>query len=187
MATETEVNEILAHPFDREWTIQGFGMLRTYLDDAEVHRLHIWDVDAAVPEVSVIHDHPWDFDSQIYRGFVTNQRYELGRGGERVRVGRIKTGEGGGLIGGKIERGRLHHIEPEYLGPGDSYHMDAPELHESIPSRGAVTVISRRFHTARDDQFATVCWRSGDWVSAEPRPATLAEVAHFVGLARTVA
>lgn len=187
MTTETLVNEILAHPFDRVWTIQGFGMLRTYIDDAEVHRLHIWDVDAAVPEVSVIHDHPWDFDSHIYRGEVINQRYALGGlTGDVVNVARIKTGEGGGVV----ERQPLDLLRPipaERYYPGDRYHMDAPELHESIPSRGAVTVISRRFHTTRDDQFATVCWRSGDWVSAEPRPATRAEVAHFVALAREAA
>lgn len=182
---ESVIDAILADPFDREWSIQGFGMLRTYLDIYEVHRLHIWDVDAAVPDVSVIHDHPWDFDSRIYRGAVTNQRYLLDAvGGEIVQTSRIKTGEGGGLIGTPAREAMLGAFAPEVYGPGDCYHMDAPELHESIPTRGAVTVISRKFHTNREDQFATVCWRTGDWVSAEPRPATRAEIEHFVALAK---
>lgn len=188
MTTERLVNEILTHPFDRVWTIQGFGMLRTYIDDAEVHRLHIWDAETAVDDVSVIHDHPWDFDSRIYRGQVTNQRYLLDADrGDTVLTSRIRTGEGGGLIGTPVRTALLDALPLELYGPGESYHMDAPELHESIPSRGAVTVISRRFHTARDDQYATVCWRAGDWVSAEPRQATRAEVEHFVALAREAA
>lgn len=181
----SRVAEVLRSPLDYKWTIQGFGMLRTYLDPAEVHRLHIWGPDSAVPDVSVIHDHPWDFDSRIYRGSVTNQRYLLDAPtGEAVTTARIKTGEGGGLVGTSSRRAVLAELPTEFYFPGDSYHMDAPELHESIPSPGAVTIISRRFYTARDDQFATVCWRGSDWVSAEPRPATQAEITHFVGLAR---
>lgn len=182
--TESQISEILAHPHDRKWTIQGFGMLRTYLDEHEVERLHIWDTETAVPEVSVIHDHPWDFTSRIVRGSVTNQRYLLDVGdGDPVTVGRIKTGEGGGLLDMQPRPGWLAARPAEVYLPGDTYQMDAPELHESIPSSGAVTVISRRFYTARDDQFATVCWRTGDWVSAEPRPATRIEIEHFVALA----
>lgn len=186
MPTDSLINDILDNPFALTWTIQGFGMLRAYLDSAEVHRLHIWDTETAVPEVSVIHDHPWDFNSRIHRGTVINQRYLLDAGGafvQPIQTAKIKTGEGGGIVSG-VRTALLAELPFETYLPGDTYHMDAPELHESIPSRGAVTVISRKFHTTRDDQFATVCWRSGDWVSAEPRLATRAEVEHFVYLAR---
>lgn len=183
--TERAVKRVLADPFAYKWTVQGFGMLRTYLDHEEVHRLHIWDVDTAVPEVSVIHDHPWDFTSRIFAGLVKNQRYLLDREyGDTVRTGRIKTGEGGGLVAdGTIRDAQLYALPREQYGPGDWYRMDRPELHESIPTRGAVTIISRQFHTARDDQFATVCWAAGtEWVTAEPRPATKEEIMHFIGL-----
>jgi hypothetical protein len=105
-----------------------------------------------------------------------------GHCGAVVNVARIKTGEGGGIFE-RRPLGLLAPAEPELIGPGEQYHMDAPELHESIPSRGCVSVISRKFYTTREDQFATVCWREGDWISAEPRPATRAEIEHFVSLA----
>jgi hypothetical protein len=49
MTTQASVLQILANPFDYKWTIQGFGMLRTYLDSEHSERLHIWDPDIAVP------------------------------------------------------------------------------------------------------------------------------------------
>jgi len=186
--TESTVRKVLQHPYDYRWTVQGFGMMRTYLDPDEVHRLHIWDTNCAVPDVSVIHDHPWDFDSRIYSGTVINQRYRFadevdGLDTAPMRIGRIKTGEGGGLDPASVHDTWLAVPEAEEYLPGDSYHMDRPELHESIPSPGAVTIISRKFYTARDDQFATVCWAAGaEWVTAEPRPATREEIEHFIKL-----
>lgn len=183
MTTESKIKEILTDPFDYVWTLQGFGMLRTYLDNDEVERLHIWDTNSAVPDVSVIHDHPWDFTSRIISGRLTNQRYVFDpEDGEEVSVAFIKTGEGGGL---RTEPYKIHVIslEPEHYVPGDLYGQLAAEVHESIPSNGTVTLIERKFYGPRDDQVATVCWRTGDWVSAEPRPATHYEILHFTGLA----
>lgn len=183
--TESQINEILAHPFDHEWSIQGFGMLRAYLDDEHIERLHIWDLEAAVDEVSTIHDHPWDFTSRIVRGHLVNQRYKLdapeGLGGEWCKTAKIRCGEGGGML----SEPRATFVRPqphERYKPGESYAMEAPEFHESFPARGTVTVIARSFHADRD--VATVCWsRRGEWVSAEPRPATRAEIEHFTLLA----
>ena len=180
--TESKINEVLAHPLDYEWSIQGFGMLRTYLDDEHVHRLHIWDVDAAVQDVSTIHDHPWDFTSRIVGGAIRNQRFVI-HGSDAAPEfwrARIRCGEGGHMLT-EPERVRICSEGVEQYVRGQSYSMLAPELHESFPSRGAVTVISRSFHADRDT--ATVCWRSGDWVTAEPRPATRAEIEHFAALA----
>lgn len=185
--TESAVNEILAHPFDRDWTIQGFGMLRTYLDDERVGRLHIWDADQAVDDVSTIHDHPWDFTSRIVRGSIRNERFlnheQLSNtmcSAPEMWSAKIRCGEGGGILT-DAQRVRICSKGVERYDTGESYSMEAPELHESFPSRGAVTIIERSFHADRD--IATVCWRSGEWVSAEPRPATRAEIEHFVGLA----
>lgn len=184
MSTEARVRDILAHPFDREWSIQGFGMLRTYLDDEHAGRLHIWDVSEAVEDVSTIHDHPWDFTSRIVRGRIRNQRYALHETGESdtgkpFTSAKIRCGEGGGLVSDPRPV-QICSLGVEVYGPGDTYSMLAPELHESFPDCGAVTVIERSFHADRD--IATVCWRTGDWVSAEPRPATRAEVEHFISL-----
>lgn len=184
MTTESQINGILAHPFDREWSIQGFGMLRTYLDDEHTERLHIWDVDTAVEDVSTIHDHPWDFTSRIVRGEIRNQRFVMhdpASGHPEFFSARIRCGEGGGLVS-EPARVTICSQGVERYEAGGTYSMLAPELHESFPSQGAVTVISRSFHADRD--IATVCWRTGDWISAEPRLATRSEVEHFIGLAR---
>lgn len=185
---ESMVRAVLASPLDYNWTLQGFGMLRTYLDAQEVHRLHIWDQNMAVDGVSVIHDHPWDFDSRIYFGSVWNQRYKVDWGeplpGNFYNIAQIKTGEGGGIVPESITVTRLNPSPREDIGPGESYHMDAPEIHESIPEVGTVSVISRRFSVPRDNQFATVCWQGPSWVSAEPRPATEEEILHFVSMAK---
>lgn len=183
-ATDRQINDILAHPFDRDWSIQGLGMLRTYLDDERVERLHIWDTDQAVGDVSTIHDHPWDFTSRVVRGRIRNQRFVAHGNGSAPEffMAQIVCGEGGGLIG-EPWRARICSEGVESYSTGEGYSMEAPELHESFPDRGAVTVITRKFHADKD--IATVCWRTGEWVSAEPRPATRAEIEHFVSVARS--
>lgn len=183
--TESLIDDILDNPFDREWSIQGFGMLRTYLDDERVGRLHIWDQEQAIEDVSTVHDHPWDFTSRIVRGYVKNVKFRfLGDrhlGGGHMRVAKIRCGEGGGITE-DLGRQRIGMDRTDIFGPGDAYSMFAPELHETFTSPGAVTVIERSFHADRD--IATVCWREGEWVSAEPRPATRHEIEHFVRLAK---
>lgn len=76
-ALRASVKSILQEsPWNRDWTVQGFGMLRCYLDSDKRFRLNIWDDRLAVPHVSVIHDHPWSFDSWIINGIFHNQRFE---------------------------------------------------------------------------------------------------------------
>lgn len=181
MSTESQINDILAHPLDHEWTLQGFGMLRMYLDPGQVERLHIWDTGMAVADVSTIHDHPWDFTSRIVRGSLVNERFVIDDRtiGMAMSMAKIKTGEGGGLIGAP-EPVRLVSRKQETYHAGDTYSQLAPEFHESLPAPGTVTVITRSFHADRDT--ATVCWREGDWVSAEPRPATREEIEHFISI-----
>lgn len=182
MTTEREVREILCNPFDRKWTLQGFGMLRTYLDDDEVGRLHIWDVDEmSVPDVSTIHNHPWDFASRIVSGHLDNQRYVVvpTTDGEYTAAD-LRTGEGGGLAAAPYQVQVVPH-EIECYSPGETYSQEAFEYHESLPKWGTVTVIERKFTRPRD--YATVCWSTPTWVSAEPRLATQAEIVHFTELA----
>lgn len=187
MITETKIDDILAHPFDHEWSIQGFGMLRTYLDDEHVGRLHIWDASSATVDVSTIHDHPWDFTSRIVRGYLSNRRYRLMPegcgpvGGGYVRAAKIRCGEGGGIVE-DLGRARIGLQTVETFGPEETYSMLAPELHESYPVPGTVSIIERTFHAEKD--IATVCWLEGEWVSAEPRPATREEIARFINLTR---
>lgn len=179
---ENSVRNLLDHPYDRPWSIQGFGMLRTYLDDKQVRRLHIWDPESAVTEVSSIHDHPWDFTSEIISGQITNVLYLEDQYGIPHWSARIRCGEGGGLIEEPDMVG-LYQKSPTTYIAGMGYSQHAEELHESIPAPGTVSVITRHFRPGNRD-IARVLWRSGEWVSAEPRPATEAEITHFTALAR---
>jgi hypothetical protein len=168
----------------REWSVQGFGFLRTYFGPADApkkYRLNLWDKRFKVPNVSTIHDHPWAFRSLIAAGQFANLRYTSHIPGLRETPTHtfttIKTGEGGGL-----EQSRWCHCalvpKPlEYYKPGDTYEQRADEIHETLYLDGAVTLNER----TGDTEHARVFWDYGtDWVDAMPRPATRAEVSDAV-------
>jgi hypothetical protein len=186
--TASQVLFLLKHPFNLEWSIQGFGMLRAYLASDQIYRLHIWDTEQmSVEDVSTVHDHPWDLDSRIISGTLVNQRYVKAEytdapHSEVWNAVLIRTGEGGHPLVDKPERWRLNAEPYEVYEPGERYHQDAPEIHESLPTRGCVTVVKRTFSRQRD--IATSLYRNTpEWVSAEPRPATMEEIYHFTNLA----
>lgn len=180
--TETQVREILAHPESHEWTIQGFGMLRTWLDPEGNNRLHIWDIETAYENTpSTVHTHPWDFQSRIYFGHLQNQRYTRDEYGNPYKWAEILTGRGGGLISGENTI-TLSADNPEEYEPGGKYFQYAEEIHESYPAAGTVTVIQRRF---LHNRHATVFWSANsEWATAEPRLATETEVRHFLSLVK---
>jgi len=75
--TRDDVHAILLGWRSYEWQVQGFGMLRTYLDGPGEPRLQIWDQRLATWSNNAIHDHPWAFTSTILAGTLFNQRYEI--------------------------------------------------------------------------------------------------------------
>lgn len=186
-AMRAMVRNILESPLirkrsgDLDWTVQGFGMLRTYLDKDKRFRLNIWDVALSVPNVSLIHDHPWSFDSWIINGKIRNQRFYVVHGDDRrfeyadpYDYAVIKTGEGGGPDG---ERGTVYlwPEQIEQLHTGDKYHQDPKEIHLSAFEDGAVTLNDRT--RVGDGEHARVFWPHGEqWVDAMPRRATEMEV-----------
>jgi hypothetical protein len=128
-----------------------------------------------------VHDHPWDLRSRIISGTLRNQRFLPNAAGDLWNAVTIKTGEGGGPIDEPLPL-RLRPEPLEMYVPGDTYSQEAPEIHESIPEPGTVTLVTRTFSRQRD--IAMSCYKPGsEWVSAEPRPATPSEVLHFTGLA----
>lgn len=170
------VKAILRHPLSFEWSLQGFGMLRLYLDERV--RLHVWCRELAWAKSSVIHDHPWDFDSAVISGGLVNVTYSLRRADREKshELVRIRCGEGGCRLS-EPERVLLHPYRMAGLGPGDGYRMRAEELHQTEYEDGAVTLCVRSFRPDRDRDEALVCYPIGDsWTSAEPRPATDEEV-----------
>lgn len=95
---------ILSHAHMYKWTLQGFGMLRLNIagfGDID-YRLNVWNAAYRVKNVSLIHDHPWDFTSMVLSGMLNNIRYNVHNepcpsSREHV-VATIKPGPGGGVL-----------------------------------------------------------------------------------------
>lgn len=177
-ATKLLVRDVLLNWDRREWTLQGFGMLRTYLDDERAYRLHIWSEEDAVEDVSQMHTHPWDFESLVIAGRLVDEAFiEMARegcGSVPYLRQRILCGEGGGLLG-EAEPVQILSLGTKAMGEGHSYAHKARDIHISRPVDGTVTLLQRTF--GADVDHASVYWPEGkQWVSAEPRAATEAEV-----------
>jgi hypothetical protein len=155
------------------WEVQGFGMLRCYLDTKEV-RLHIWDYNLRTPSVSTIHTHPWDFTSLVLRGTQTNILYSRDPAGKLYNYSQIKCGMDAHATSEEktqrlLERSVIHYTVGEY------YQEQAHEIHESLPAHHTITLVER--HPMADPDHALVYWPHGtSWVDAKPREATRPEV-----------
>lgn len=180
------LEESVKRPDLREWTLQGFGMLRTYLP-GDV-RLHVWCPDLAVPGVSAVHDHPWRFSSFVIAGIVENVRYEIqgnrhdsdgvaaqAAGWRPYMMRHIRPGEGLQVLGND-EPVWLRRLGFERVRAGAWYFQEPDAIHESRPADGTVTLIQRQ---RVGDDVARTFYREGEpWVSGEPRRATDAEIVH---------
>lgn len=171
VALRTAIKALLISPFTVPWTIQGFGMMRTYLPyapNAKRFRLNVWDARLAVPEVSMMHDHPWDFTSWVINGKFQNVRFvEDHFNGDEYKYMTIMCGECGGAKSEALSI-RLRALPAESYGAGSIYHQDASEVHVSGYDDGTVTLNDR----VGDTEHARVFWPAGlEWVDAKPRPA----------------
>jgi hypothetical protein len=171
--TKLLVKAILEHAEHFNWTLQGFGMLRLYL--SKNLRLHVWTNVGKVPNVSTVHDHPWHFKSTVVAGQISNRLYKVVTGLPAThQFMTIKCGEGGCAMS-EPEYIRLESDGTYHLHEGQSYAESKDQIHESVPAIGTVTLVERIF--SGDPDLARVFWPIGEkWVSAEPRPATVAEV-----------
>jgi hypothetical protein len=165
--------DILTNPLARDWTVQGLGMMRTYLSKEQ--RLHIWHSALQTPDASAVHDHPWNFTSKILLGKVNQHRYIRDNAfGTPWQEQLIVCGEGGGVVG-LPSVVRLRKAAKEVYSEGDVYRQEAHELHASFPADNTVTVITREYK--EDLDHACVFFPLGvNFVSAEPRPASKAEI-----------
>lgn len=193
------VLSVLRNWLSYSWSLQGFGMLRTYI--TRELRLHIWNSRFAVKDVSTIHDHPWHFESTVVSGRLVNTRYrvhpcthsdaQVQALGIRVPFikERIVCGPGGGAeknmdmtVNGT--RVWLIPLEPETYEVGDTYRQQADEVHHTWFEDGTVTIVHREF--LADAEHANVFYKADSkWVSAEPRDATPDEVSAIVDHALT--
>jgi hypothetical protein len=192
------VMRLLESPDRFRWTVQGLGMLRAYLSPSV--RLHIWHSAFEVPGVSSVHDHPWDFESEIVSGRLLNHRYGLViqtehgpvlRNGVGDAMGAcadpgapnyvmqpIRCGEGGGPDAacelGEAGPCSLWKLSTTEYQAGDTYSQFARDIHNTVAVDGTVTLVTRRFK--KDTEHARVFFPVGtEWVSAEPRNATVDE------------
>lgn len=180
---------ILVRPERYSWTLQGFGMLRTYISNEL--RLHVWDPTHRVPDVTDIHDHPWHFDSLVVSGKIVNTRYKVHpcthnenmMRNLRLRQPFLKSTivcgtNAGNHVAKVVERGErvwLEPLEPETYLVGQSYRQLCHEVHHSSPDPGTVTLVKREFQP--DTEHAHVFFKADkEWVSAEPRGAYPSEV-----------
>jgi hypothetical protein len=161
-----EILEILTNPLGRSWTVQGLGMMRTYL--SETQRLHIWHSALQIPNATRIHDHPWNFTSEILFGEIHQFRatYNLFGSvilGEDWLKQEIVCGEHGG-IDSEPEPVKLQIGEIEIYREGDTYRQEAHELHDSFPIDNTVTIITREY--LEDLEHARVFFPKGEHLSA---------------------
>ena len=166
------VENILRNAHNHKWRMQGLGMLRTNLNDKS--RLHVWHADKVIPDVSDIHDHPWDFKSVVVVGSIRQSRFiEAPLYGETYNKLKIVCG-GGACSVSPVEKVLLAKLCDETIFAGEEYTMLSDELHRTIPESGTVTIVERV--KTNPVSHANVYWQSGEWVSAEPRDATFGEI-----------
>lgn len=159
------VRSILEQWRSYQWTVQGFGFIRTKL--ANVGRIHVWDSRLATQLVSTIHSHPWPLRSTIISGELLNCRFLVGEGDLPYLRSRIATGEGGGLIGDP-EPVMLVRQDVETYTAGGVYEQKPEEIHRTIAQDGTVTLLERPQGPPLEEAFTF--WPQGtDWVSAEPQ------------------
>lgn len=194
----TDIMNILTRPLDREWSVQGLGMMRTYLSDTK--RLHIWHRDLVTVGATELHDHPWDFSSYVVFGLVRQIRYGLADDLDYMvdlyrnhgalltpnldaapdtsyTKQQILCGEGGGIIGEPAEV-KLSEGPIETYSEGRVYEQEAHEIHKSFPLNNTVTIIARSYLEDNDHAHVYVP-KGAEFVSAEPRPATRAEILYI--------
>jgi hypothetical protein len=172
-------------PHAEWWTVQGIGMIRMYLTPDQRYRLHIWDLRHRVPDVSAIHDHPWNFYSRVIAGRVKQFRFtpwKFGQCHESYNTVEIKTGEDAKTLT-ETKKVLLSREPFELYVEGQVYHQNKSEIHESLADHGTVTVVERNFEDMHK-QNAHIYWPgNGPWITAKPHQATPEEVSGACQLA----
>lgn len=165
VTTRDEVEAILRDWRSHEWQVQGFGMLRTYLDGPGEPRLQVWDQRLACWGNNAIHDHPWAFESTTYAGLLFNQRFRvtdewrsyMGASPFNGHVTEIIPGTRGGKLSERpVRRARIEPQPLEVYSLGDRYQQTHREMHLTRYEQGTVTLITR--HDREEADIARVAW-----------------------------
>lgn len=177
-------------PHCREWTVQGFGMLRTYLDDDQTTRLQVWDQRLATWANNAIHDHPWNFTSTIIAGTLWNERYQIMEPQDNYppawtpwgvyNMVTIQPGAEGKQLT-EPEQVVLGRYPLEMYSMGETYYQEASELHMTRYAQGTVTVITRR--RVREDTARSLWLHGGEYNLTQVRRANEVEIWHTIATA----
>jgi hypothetical protein len=174
--SEALVLTMLQHAEDFPWRMQEIGLMALRLDDRREYRLHVWDPSYCDCEPP-IHDHPYDFTSQIIAGEMTNIRYEEDSSGDEYVRFRYSPGAEGERRSDTV---RLSSSATTFT-HGNQYRQLAHELHASWQKPGTVTAIRCSWVAVPE---LTVCVRDeGSWRSGQGRDATREEIKNFAAKA----
>lgn len=184
---DDKVKYILENPFDYGWELQGFGMLRTYIDKNT--RLQIWLNDFIVPGVTDVHTHPWDFTSTIYQGsiinhvFVDHELTDKVEGGENYDRCLILTGENAYVKERTLVKLTNWSNLDYYRGDMYYHYKNAPHRIDFMD--GTITILTKG--NINPDNLAYSYTKPGEeWVSAAPRLATPEEINTFINAANNL-
>ena len=191
MATKYDeiVKKVMENPFDYEWELQGFGMLRTYIDKDT--RLQIWLKEFIVPNVTDVHTHPWDFESFIYQGHITNFVFRESShdgppyvGAEAYDRCLILTGENAYVHERNKVFLKIHGIYNFTKDDNYFHHKDIP--HRINFKDGTITILTKSNIQEDNLAYSYVKGVGNDWVSAAPRPAPKEEIQTFIDAASKI-
>lgn len=178
------VKKILNNPLDYEWELQGFGMLRTYIDKDT--RMQIWLNSFIIQDVTDIHTHPWDFTSYIYQGRISNFIFKEESGDFNTKKTfydkcYILTGKDA-YVKSKEKVNLTRTKICTYL-KGETYVHSKVVPHRIDFIDGTITILTKM--NKEKQSFAYSYVKSGrEWVSAAPRPATKKEILTFIDAAK---
>ena len=175
------VLDVMLDPLKYKWEIQGFGMLRTYI--SKNTRLQIWLKEFIVPNVTDIHTHPWNFESLIYQGDITNYCFMESESSDGNKFDKclILTGENA-YVKEKIPT-IMEIVSTEWYTTGDSYYHKKTIPHRIDFSDGTITILTKS-NIDKDSLAYSYVPNGKEWVSAAPRPATKKEILTFIDAAK---
>ena len=167
--TKALVLNILRHAEDYRWRMQDVGLMSLRLDNEKRRRLHVWDP-TFIADDPPVHDHPYNFTSEIIVGELTNIRYEVNPEGDEYLRFRYRPGAEEERCTDTV---RLS-ATPAVFAEGDEYRQLHHELHASLQQPGTVTAIQCSWMETSD---LTVCLAdAGSWRSGNARDASRGEV-----------
>lgn len=132
--------------------VHGNGFIQLDLAGT-VSRMHIWG-HPDIPRQSIttaIHDHVFDFISNVLVGELHNHRYDIKpnqRGVFRLHVPQIRQGEDTVLVPvEKPNRYNAHCTEIEVVRAGTSYSMERGDFHETVVNEPTIAFMTKNGKT----------------------------------------